>query len=148
MATRGFQQILKTTGFSHEPLRLQLAPFELRGTQEDQKHVPNSKPSPNQKIRIMTTLHQFRDKAARYPAYQLIDLPPTPIETIRKARDIGLRAGLRYVYQGNVAGEGENTYCYRCGELLIERFGYRIVKNRIIEPSCPRCGVKIDGVLK
>ena len=83
-----------------------------------------------------------------YPAYQLIDLPPTPIETIRKARDIGLRAGLRYVYQGNVLGEGETTYCYRCGELLIERFGYRIIKNRVIESACPRCGAEIDGVLK
>jgi pyruvate formate lyase activating enzyme len=83
-----------------------------------------------------------------YPAYQLLDLPPTPIETIRKAREIGVKAGLRYVYQGNVLGEGENTYCYRCGELLIERFGYRILKNRIIESACPRCGTVIDGVLK
>jgi pyruvate formate lyase activating enzyme len=83
-----------------------------------------------------------------YPAYQLLDLPPTPIETIRKAREIGLNAGLRYVYQGNVPGEGENTYCYRCGELLIERFGCRIVKNRVVESACPHCGAVIDGVLK
>ena len=79
-----------------------------------------------------------------YPAYQLLDLPPTPIETIHKAKNIGVKAGLRYIYQGNILGEGENTYCYRCGE----RFGYRIVKNRIIESAYPRCGVVIDGVLK
>jgi len=60
-----FQQILKELGFSHEPLRLQLALLELKGTQKDQKHVYTSKLSPNQKIRIKTTLHQFWDKAAR-----------------------------------------------------------------------------------
>jgi len=51
--------------FFHNPLRLQLALLELKGTQEDQKHVYTSKLSPNQKIRIMTILNQFRDKAAR-----------------------------------------------------------------------------------
>ncbi len=83
-----------------------------------------------------------------YPAYQLIDLPPTPLETINKAREIGLKAGLRYVYQGNVPGEGENTYCYNCGKLLIERCGYMIARNQIIDSNCPNCGVKIDGVLR
>ena len=81
-----------------------------------------------------------------YPSYQLIDLPPTPIETLRKAREIGMEVGLRYVYQGNVPGEGENTYCYNCGELLIERYGYRIVRNRITDSNCPHCGAEIDGV--
>ena len=52
--------------FFHKPLRLQLAHLELKGTQDDQKHVYTLKLSPNQKIRIMTTLHQFRDRAARY----------------------------------------------------------------------------------
>ena len=47
-----------------------------------------------------------------YPAYKLIDLPPTPPETLRKARKIGLEAGLRYVYQGNVPGEGEDCLLY------------------------------------
>lgn len=81
-----------------------------------------------------------------YPAYELIDLPPTPIRTLRKARDIGLKAGLRYVYQGNVPGEGENTYCYNCNKPLIERYGYRIAENRIVESACPSCGAEINGV--
>jgi len=80
------------------------------------------------------------------PAFQLIDVPPTPIETLRRAREIGLEVGLRYVYQGNVPGEGENTYCYDCGELLIERYGYRVTKNKIVDWSCPHCGTEIDGV--
>jgi pyruvate formate lyase activating enzyme len=83
-----------------------------------------------------------------YPAYQLIELPPTPIETLQRVREIGMDAGLRYVYQGNVPGEGENTYCYNCGELLIERYGYRVTENKITDSSCPSCGVEIDGVWK
>jgi len=82
-----------------------------------------------------------------YPTYHLVDRPRTPIATLRKARQIGLDTGLRYVYQGNVPGEqGENTYCYHCGELLIERYGYLILANRIKNFQCYHCGVKIDGV--
>ena len=81
-----------------------------------------------------------------YPAYKLIDLPPTPLETLRKAKEIGEEAGLRYVYQGNVPGERENTYCYSCGKLLIERDGYKIRAKQVIDSRCPRCGTKIDGI--
>ena len=61
----GLQQILKKAGFSNNALRLQLARLERQGTQEDRKHVYTSKLPPNQKIRLVTILHQFRDKAAR-----------------------------------------------------------------------------------
>ena len=48
-----------------------------------------------------------------YPAYKMLDRPPTPVATLRHARDIGFEAGLQYVYEGNVPGEGgENTYPY------------------------------------
>lgn len=81
-----------------------------------------------------------------YPAYMLIDLPPTPVETLRKAREIGYEEGLRYVYIGNVPGEGENTYCYSCGELLIERRGYLVKRNRVSGSACSNCGATVDGV--
>lgn len=82
-----------------------------------------------------------------YPMYKLLDLPETPMKSLDSARRIGIEAGLRYVYQGNVPGsEGENTYCHRCGELLIHRYGYRILEYKIKDGQCPRCGVKIDGV--
>jgi len=82
-----------------------------------------------------------------YPMYKLLDLPPTPIATLRRAREIGLEVGLRYVYEGNVPGEaGENTYCYKCGKLLIRRYGYQILENRIKNSVCSYCGAKIDGV--
>ena len=81
-----------------------------------------------------------------YPNYKLMNLLPTPAETLRMAREIGLETGLRYVYQGNILGEGETTYCYNCGEPLVNRYGYYITKNSIKDSRCPRCGTKIDGV--
>jgi pyruvate formate lyase activating enzyme len=85
--------------------------------------------------------------SAFYPAYKLLDVPPTPMESLRKARDIGLDAGLRYVYEGNVPGEGgESTYCSNCGELLIERSGFYIKRNQLVRGRCPKCKTKMDGV--
>ena len=85
--------------------------------------------------------------SAFYPAYQLLDVPPTPVATLRRARDIGLEAGLRYVYEGNVPGEaGENTYCSACGAQVIRRSGLGLVRNRLQGGRCPECGQPIDGV--
>lgn len=82
-----------------------------------------------------------------YPAYKMFDRPPTTVATLRRARQIGLETGLRYVYEGNVPGEGgENTYCYECGVLLIERYGFFIRLNHIRHSSCPDCGAHIDGI--
>jgi len=63
------------------------------------------------------------------------------------AREIGLNAGLRYVYTGNVPGDaGENTFCYRCGELVIERWGFQVGKMHIKKGRCTHCDTEIDGV--
>ena len=82
-----------------------------------------------------------------FPAYEMFDRPPTPVATLRRACAIGRNAGLRYVYEGNMPGEdGENTYCYRCDALLIERYGFFVRQNRIRAGACPDCGTGIDGV--
>jgi pyruvate formate lyase activating enzyme len=82
-----------------------------------------------------------------HPMYKLIDLPRTPVDTLRRAREIGLEAGLKYVYEGNVPGEdGENTYCPNCQKPLIRRFGYSIQENKIKNSACTYCGAKIDGL--
>ena len=82
-----------------------------------------------------------------HPMYELLDFPRTPVGTLRRAREIGLEAGLRYVYEGNVPGEtGESTYCYRCGKLLISRHGYQILEDKTKDSACSYCGAKIDGV--
>ena len=67
-----------------------------------------------------------------YPQYRMTDRGATPVESIRRARTIGREAGLRYVYAGNVPGdEGEHTFCWKCGGLLVERYGFQVVSNRI-----------------
>jgi len=82
-----------------------------------------------------------------YPTYQLVDKPRTPIETLIKAREIGLSEGLKYVYTGNIPGQGgENTYCPNCKNLLIERFGYFINKVNIKNSRCNKCATPIEGV--
>lgn len=82
-----------------------------------------------------------------YPTYKLLDQPRTPIKTLKKAREIGLEVGLKYVYEGNVPGEGgENTYCYSCGRILIDRYGYMIRGNFIRDSRCPDCGAEVSGI--
>lgn len=82
-----------------------------------------------------------------YPTYKLTDRHRTPVETLRRARQIGVEEGLHYVYEGNVLGEvGENTYCFYCGARVIERRGMQLTQNRIQKGECPECGKPIEGV--
>jgi len=82
-----------------------------------------------------------------HPTYRLTDRPPTPVKTLDMARNIGMAAGLKYVYTGNVPGDhGEKTFCSRCGEILIDRWGFYVQKNRITDGRCPQCGGEIEGV--
>lgn len=84
---------------------------------------------------------------AFYPTYKMTDRSPTPASILRTARDIGLEEGLRFVYEGNIPGEGgENTYCPACRTELISRFGFSISQNRLREGSCSSCGEKIEGI--
>ncbi len=78
-----------------------------------------------------------------FPNYKM-DLPPTPLHTLEKARKIA-RQKLSYVYLGNVFGsDGSNTYCPQCGELLIYRGAYRAVNKGIKGKNCRRCGREIN----
>lgn len=82
-----------------------------------------------------------------YPQYKLNHLPQTDIEIIHNAREIGLDVGLRYVYAGNLPGDaGENTYCFNCDELLVKRYAFSILENKIVDSKCPVCGAKIAGI--
>jgi pyruvate formate lyase activating enzyme len=82
-----------------------------------------------------------------HPTYKLMDRPPTPVETLIRAREIGIKAGLKYVYTGNVPGEsGEKTFCDQCDRLLIDRWGFNVQNNRIKNGKCPQCGAAVDGV--
>ena len=82
-----------------------------------------------------------------HPTHLLTDRPATPVATLHLAREIGKAAGLHYVYTGNVPGdEGENTYCYHCRELVIERFGFSIQRRALRDGKCVKCGTPIGGV--
>ncbi|MBN2416830.1 AmmeMemoRadiSam system radical SAM enzyme [bacterium] len=82
-----------------------------------------------------------------HPSYRMNDRPPTPVEAIISARQIGLDRGLRYVYTGNLPGEeGESTFCPLCSALLIRRFGYSIMENRLEHGKCPDCLAPVAGV--
>ena len=85
--------------------------------------------------------------SAFHPDYKMTDVPPTPPRTLRRARDIALRAGLRYVYTGNVHDPaGAATYCPGCRAPLIERDWYDIIRYEI-DPAgrCRACGTAVAG---
>lgn len=85
--------------------------------------------------------------SAFYPTYRLTDRPPTPKETLFRARNIGIEEGLSFVYTGNLPGQGgESTYCPSCREEVISRFGYTISKNSLENGCCAKCGKAINGV--
>lgn len=79
-----------------------------------------------------------------YPSYKMMDVPSTPLETLRKARGIAIEEGVRYAYTGNrVDAETESTYCYNCKTLLVRRFGFEASEIKVTKDSkCPECGKK------
>jgi pyruvate formate lyase activating enzyme len=76
-----------------------------------------------------------------------MDHEPTAIDILRKAKDIGEKNGLRYVYLGNVL-EGTETYCYKCGKLLMSRDYIADRGSEITNGKCSECSVVIAGVWK
>ena len=91
--------------------------------------------------------HHF---TAFHPDYRMLDRPPTPPATLTRAREIALANGEHYVYTGNVRDRaGQTTYCHGCGEILIERDGYRLGRwNLDTAGRCRACGVNCSGVFE
>ncbi|HOZ45461.1 MAG TPA: AmmeMemoRadiSam system radical SAM enzyme [Candidatus Hydrogenedentes bacterium] len=82
-----------------------------------------------------------------YPQYRMKNLPPTPENTLERAKEIARAEGLYFVYIGNVARPGgEDTHCPGCGVLLVERRGYTVRQNRMEGGACPECGTPIAGI--
>jgi pyruvate formate lyase activating enzyme len=81
------------------------------------------------------------------PMYKLTHLPPTPVSTLTRAREIAMEEGIKFVYVGNVPGiNAQNTYCPKCGELVVERKGYSVINNGLVNGTCSKCGEQIAGV--
>ncbi len=85
--------------------------------------------------------------SAFHPDHKMLDTPATPPETLKRARDIALKAGLHYVYTGNVHNiEGDTTFCPACKTPLIVRDWYQIQDYRLTDDGhCPQCQTKIAG---
>ena len=109
---------------------------------------------------LMETAHFIRSVSpdipwhvtAFHPDYKMTDADYTPASTLIRAAEIGQEAGLNFVYAGNLPGSVknyENTYCPKCNTPLVERFQYRIIRNRMKDTYvCPKCGEKIPGIWK
>ncbi|MDD5157826.1 AmmeMemoRadiSam system radical SAM enzyme [Sulfurimonas sp.] len=110
----------------------------------------------DEEIRAIATFQATLDSSmpwhisAFHPMYKMLDVPKTPAKTLRRAYEIGKKAGLKYVYVGNIDdGLRESTYCPNCNKIVIERHGNigQYITNHLLEmDSCPFCATKIDGV--
>lgn len=82
-----------------------------------------------------------------HPDYKMMDTIATPMSTLGKAYETAQKAGIKYVYLGNIPhGDYENTYCPSCGELLIERIGFSTRKHLVTDGKCPKCGMNVKVV--
>jgi pyruvate formate lyase activating enzyme len=82
-----------------------------------------------------------------HPDYQLLNLPPTPVSTLEKAREIAMKRGIHYAFVGNVPGHaGNNTYCPKCGKAVIKRSAFFVEEMNLKRGQCKFCNTKIAGV--
>ena len=80
-----------------------------------------------------------------YPHHHMMHLPPTPVSTLEHAYDIGRKAGLKFIYAGNVPGhKSENTICYSCGKSIVNRFGYQSKVAGLEDSRCKFCGAELN----
>jgi pyruvate formate lyase activating enzyme len=86
---------------------------------------------------------------AFHPDWRMLDKPPTPPQTLKRARSIALKNGLRYVYTGNIRDpDGQATRCHACGAVVIGRDGYRITEWNLRGGQCKSCGAACAGVFE
>jgi len=82
-----------------------------------------------------------------FPAYQLTNLPPTPLATLERCYGTARAAGLQYVYVGNITDPRRaSTVCPGCGQVVVRRDGIRLIENRLRSGTCPKCKHRIPGV--
>ena len=88
--------------------------------------------------------------SAFHPDFKMKDVPPTPPETLVKAREIALKNGVRYAYTGNIHNKaGDSTYCHQCGSRLIGRDWYELSEWHLDEKGCcMTCGAHCAGVFE
>jgi pyruvate formate lyase activating enzyme len=83
---------------------------------------------------------------AFHPDFKLQNKPPTPPETLHRARSIAIEAGLHYVYEGNIVTDAGSTFCPQCNLRVIRRSWHKVEENLLMDGKCPRCSGSIPGV--
>ncbi len=88
--------------------------------------------------------------SAFHPDWKMMDIPPTPKETLIRAREIAMKNGVHYAYTGNVHNTaGDSTYCHQCGEKLIGRDWYVLTDWKLAaDGKCTSCGTPCAGVFE
>jgi pyruvate formate lyase activating enzyme len=87
--------------------------------------------------------------SAFHPDWKMLDVPPTPPQSLRRAREIAMANGVRYAYTGNVHdGDGDTTYCPGCGAAVIVRDWYELLSYDVLDGACGRCHTPIAGVFQ
>jgi len=84
--------------------------------------------------------------SAFYPAYKMLNIMSTPMNTLQKAYTIGKKAGLKYIYVGNINNDYDDTVCPNCQNILVKRSGFVVEENNIVNNKCPKCQTLIAGI--
>ncbi|HTZ11409.1 MAG TPA: AmmeMemoRadiSam system radical SAM enzyme [Candidatus Margulisiibacteriota bacterium] len=144
MSEGSLEPVLKTLKILKEnKIHLEITTLIVPGYNDDEETLIKMCMWIKENLGADTPLHFSRF----IPLYKLMNLNPTPVETLERARQIALGCGLKYVYIGNVAGHpAENTLCPRCKKVVIGRSGYIITEVNIEDGKCKFCGEKIEGV--
>ena len=121
---------------------LEVTTLVIPGINDDPAELRDATSFVVQELGVETPWHISRF----FPAYEMTDVPPTPVSTLQRAREIGLEEGLKYVYVGNVPDDGnQDTICPACGRVVIRRHGFAVT-NHIRSGRCPDCGASIAGI--
>ena len=118
--------------------------------------IPGHNDSPEELKRLSTWVYDELGPdvplhfSAFHPDWKMMDVPPTPAGTLKRARQIALDIGIRYAYTANVHDEtGDCTYCHACGTRLIGRDWYEITGwNLNADGTCPKCGAHCAGIFE
>ncbi len=134
------EPVLKTIKIMQEKIWVEITNLvipTLNDSEEDIKKVIDFVYSINKDIPLHFT--------AFFPAYKLLNIPPTPESILLKARKLAMEK-INYVYAGNIYNiEANSTYCFNCKNLLIKRLGFNVLENKVIKGKCPYCKKKIAG---
>jgi pyruvate formate lyase activating enzyme len=119
---------------------LEVTTLIIPGVNDDPAELRDAARFVAQELGVETPWHISRF----FPSYQMNDVSPTSMSTLRQAAEIGQEEGLRYVYAGNIP-DRQDTVCHECRRVLLSRSGYVIVQNHVKDGGCPDCGTPLAG---